>query len=202
MEIMGLSCRLLLVCSLDYAQFIVARLSAWKHIRCDRRVRPSTHPSAFALPTGPGIESLSRIKNTVPETKTNSRRPLHLHTDTPPPCLPSAWKHSHIQVSSPSSPSWPSPRNGCSTTSSQARCAKARHTSSMPWYSPCSSATLAHATQTRAASRTTGTKTSKPRMSVHVSRLRPLHASGIAESARCQSRHVPTTARSASGRSS
>lgn len=125
-----------------------------------------------------------------------------LHTDIPPPCLPSAWKHSHTRVSSPSSPSWPSPRNGCSTTSSQAHYGQERPTSSMPWYSPCLSATLAHATQTPAASRMPGTRRSKPKMSVHVSPPRPLHASGIAESARCQSRHVPTTARSASGRSS
>lgn len=116
-------------------------------------------------------------------------------------CLPSAWKHSHTRVLYLSSHFWPSPRNGCSTTSSQAHCEKERHTSSTSWCSPCSFATPAHASQIRAASRVTGTKTSRRKMPAHVSRQRRLHGNVIAESVRCQSRHVLIIARSASGRS-
>jgi hypothetical protein len=157
--------------------------------RCDRRTRASFRPCPS---DGAGHREAKNIKD-----KPRLELPLEYHQN----CLPSAWKHSHTRVSSHSFRFWLSLRNGCSTTSSQVRCEKEKHTSSTPWCLRCLFATLAHATPTRAAFRVTGTSKSKPRMSVHVSLQRLLHGSGIAGSARCQSRLVPITARCASGRS-
>jgi hypothetical protein len=155
----------------------------------------STSASVFLLPP-----SARRRPSRLECSKGKSRRLLTYYRLQHPTWPSSAWKHLHIRVLSHLSCSWHTLRNGSSTILSQAHCEKGRHTSSMPWFWRCSFATHEHATQILAASRVTGTKTSKPRMLVHVLRQRRLHGSVIAGNARCQSRHVHITARSANGR--
>jgi hypothetical protein len=171
---------------------------------CNTKVRPhqrrkrcsgSTSASVFLLPPS----ASPRPSRSTSKDRSRGKSRLFTVCNTKA-WLPSAWKHSHIRVLSHSSRFWPTLRNGCSTISSQAHCGKERHISSISWFWRCSFATRERATQILAASRVTGTKTSKPRMLVHVWRQRRLHGSVIAGNARCQSRHVLTIARSASGR--
>jgi len=91
-------------CSLHYPQSIAARLmsprchycGAPKCKRCDRRVRASSR-------AGPSDWPAHREAKQYQKHHSLESRLLH-YIHTPPTCLPSAWKHSHTPVSSPSSP--------------------------------------------------------------------------------------------------